>query len=280
MGASHLTTGCCLCLLVGCSSAENKDVGFGTTPEDTGSETFDTGPDGLVGEEVHSPRDKANDILWDGDSLYYSTEYDPAIVLWDPQTDSVENVAWDFRDLEAFTVRDGSFFGSFSDSGIEGWVSEILPPKGEDEWASQATDGTLFRRPNDLILENETLYVVDNKVNVLWELAGKGGSVKAIASTDSLLCVTASSGELLMGGEEGIYALDGSLVDSRPALALGERDGQAYAIHPSEGLFEVGGEAQWALNGPPRPGQFVWRNDTLYVIDEVGGGIWRYVVEP
>jgi hypothetical protein len=280
MNAGYSTTVLALCLGFACSSTSEKDRGFGRTDTDTGAGQEDSGLDGIQGEKLHSPRDKAQDLVLDGEQLYYSTQYDPAIVRWDPDSGEVENVAWDLRDLQAIAVVDGLFFGSFSDSGVEGWVSEISPPKNQIEWASQGSDGTLFRRPSDLLSLNGALYMVDQKINVLWKLSGEGGSVQALASAESMLCLTAVDGELLLGGEDGVFDLGGSQIDNRPALALANRGGRAFGVHPNEGLFEVGGEGQWSLLGPARPGPFTWKDGELFVVDEVAGAIWRFELAP
>jgi hypothetical protein len=271
-----------LCLLGACASGTDKASDFGTTPTDTGSgETGETGDPStaLEGEVVLSPRDNVSDLVIDGDVLYYSTEYDPAVYLWNPDSGAEEKVAWDYRDLEAFTVAEGRYWGSFSDTGIEGWVSEILPPKEQEEWAAKGSDGTLFRRPGDIAVLNGGVVLVDTKLNVVWK-AESDGSASVVAEGESVLCLAIVDGQLIYGGDAGVFSESGDLIDARSVFALGEVEGKAFGIHPEHGFFPIGENKSWELAGPPRPGPFVWRNNYLYSVDEVGGAIWRFSLEP
>jgi hypothetical protein len=275
MKTTYFITMSAFCLLQACASDPKGTDGFLPGDGDSGGEDTGVVDNVTYGEIVLSPRDKAKDLVLDGENLFYSTQYDPAIVAWDIAAGTEENVAWDYRDLEAFTVSDGRFWGSFSDSGIEGWVSEILPPKSETEWAYQATDGTLFRRPADLIFHQNHLYVVDLKASQVWKVSEANGA-ESVAEADGLLCLAVADGEVFFGGEAGVFSLNGTLVDERPVLALGLKGGELYGIHPTSGFFAIGTNKQWELAGPPRPGSFVWYNESLYAVDEVGGSIWRF----
>jgi len=270
-----------LCLLGACAPGTDKSSDYGSVPTDTGSGDTDTGEPStaLQGEVVLSPRDKVSDLVIDGDILYYSTQYDPAIFIWNPETGEEEKLAWDYRDLAAFTVADGRYWGSFSDSGIEGWVSEILPPKKQDEWASQGGDGTLFRRPGDVVVSEGALVFVDTKLNRVWK-AQSDGSASVVAEEENILCLANVEGQLFYGGDAGVFSESGELLDARAVFALGEVGGKAYGIHSEHGFFPIGENKSWELAGPPRPGQFVWHNQFLYSVDEVGGAIWRFSLEP
>ena len=70
-------------LLGACAPGTDKSSDYGSVPTDTGSGDTDTGEPStaLQGEVVLSPRDKVSDLVIDGDILYYSTQYDPAIFI-------------------------------------------------------------------------------------------------------------------------------------------------------------------------------------------------------
>lgn len=267
-----------ICLLSSCGGGGDKSSDFGLGGIDTGPGATDTGAVGVQGQLVLSPRDKASDLVVDGDTLYYSTQYDPAVFSWDPDSGVEEKIAWDYRDLTAIAVSSGRFWGSFSDSGVEGWVSEIQPPKGQDEWASQGVDGTLFRRPGDLIVFQSGLALVDTKLNAVWKIDDQGQATQ-VAVDESILCLTVVGGQLIYGGEAGVFSLAGEQLDARPVFALGVIDGKAFGIHSTDGFFPVGENKSWNLMGPPRPGAFAFHQGGLFSVDEVGGAIWRFDLE-
>jgi hypothetical protein len=275
MKTSYFIIMSALGFLQACASDNSDTDGFVPSGGDSGAVDTGAQSDVIPGEIVLSPRDKANNLVLDDGALFYSTQYDPAIVAWDIAAETEENVAWDYRDLEAFTVVDGRIWGGFSDSGIEGWVSEILPPKSETEWAYQATDGTLFRHPVDLAFHKDHLYVADLKANQVWKVS-EGGGAESAAGAEGVLCLAVAGGEVFYGGEGGVFTLSGAQVDERPVLAMGLRGENLYGIHPKSGFFEIGTNKQWDLSGPPRPGSFVWHDNGLYSVDEVGGAIWRF----
>lgn len=259
-------------IAAGCSSSKSDDGGFGGGPDTGGSDSGSFS--GLQGEEVLSPRDNASDLAADGGSLFYSTQYDPAVFRWDPNSGEEEKITWDWRDLEAFAVSGSRFFGSFSDSGVEGWVSELLPPKDEEELASMGSDGTLFRRPGDLVFTGEGIWVVDEKLGVVWEIPTGSGSAEVLVEASGVLAVVRHKGDWVIGGEEGVRDSTG-LLDSRKATALFSHEEQVWGVNVEDGLFEVGGRS-WGLQGPARPGPFVFYEDRMYAVDEVGGGIWSF----
>jgi hypothetical protein len=268
----------CICLLWSCGGGGDKSTDFGTGSDDTGESGTDTALAGVQGQVVLSPRDKALDLVVDADTLYYSTQYDPAVFSWDPASGVEEKIAWDYRDLTAFTVSGGRFWGSFSDSGIEGWVSEIQPPKGEEEWASQGVNGTLFRRPGDLAFFQGGLVFVDTKLNVVWKVDDQGQATQ-IAENQSILCLAVVAGDLIYGGEGGVFTQAGEELDARSVFALGVIEGKAFGIHSTDGFFPVGENKSWKLLGPPRPGAFAFYQGALFSVDEVGGAIWRFDLE-
>ena len=261
-------------VLHGCSSKDSGGGGFGGGGgSDTGGADSST-EDGLTGSEVLSPRDNAADIVLDQGVLYYSTQYDPAIYSWDPVGGDEDKISWDWRDLEAFTVHSGLLYGSFSDSGIEGWVSLLTPPKDEEELASKAADGTLFRRPGDLVILDGKAIVVDEKLGILWSVATSNGQVQRVAEAEGLLAVTVHQGDWVASGNEGVFGPNGTL-DERSANALFSHEGELWGTHIEHGLFQVGGDS-WVLNGPARPGPLVVQDTQVFVVDEVGGGIWAF----
>ena len=265
----------CFCLVLlsmaceGSDQAGNGFVGGSGDGADSGaSEAV------LTGTELMAPRDKASDLAVSDGVLYYSTQFDPAVAQWNPETGEEEKITWDWRDLEAFSVFNGRFFGSFSDSGVEGWVSELLPPKDEREVASQDVNGTLFRRPADLVVSENTIWAVDEKVGVVWEIERSTGQADVLVESEGLLAVAEHRGAWVTGGEGGVQDATGRL-DERKATALYSQGDTLWAVNIEDGLFEVGGRS-WTLSGPARPGPFVVLNKSIYTVDEVGGGIWVF----
>lgn len=270
----------CICLLaffgLACGSSDSGKSGF-LEGGDEGGDTSasDSGRFvGLQGVEVLSPRDNAGHLTVASGQFYYSTQYDPAVYTWNPETGDEEKVTWDWRDLEAFAVSDGRIFGSFSDSGIEGWVSELLPPKDEEELASQGSDGRLFRRPSDLVVTEQRIWVVDEKLELVWEIDRGSGSAAELVGVSGVLAVVQHQGRWVVGGESGVQDATG-LLDQRKATALYSTGNQIWAVNVDDGIYKVGGDS-WALQGPARPGPFIVQDELAYVVDEVGGGIWAF----
>lgn len=261
-----------LCLWTACSpSSEEKDF---LSSQDTGQMAGNPNGGELFGEEILSPRDKVSEIAASGQVLYYSTQYDPSVYALDLDNMQSEKVTWGWRGLTGFTAHSGRFYGSFTDSSVEGWVSELIPPKTEEEWASKGSDGTLFREPAGPVVYRGKLAVVERKTGDAWLLEGPGGGsfrIENVSAADTLLV---HENELLYGGPEGVFSSEGRL-DKRAALGLTSHGEEIWGTHPDHGLFEVGGAA-WGLPELARPGSVVFLNAKVWVVDDVAGSLWAF----
>lgn len=263
--------------VLGCgSSGGGANDGFGGQKDDTGAKDTATNQESIAAVEVLNPRDNASDIVARDGGVFYSTQYDPAVYFWTTEMEVPEKHAWDLGDLQGITVEEGVLLASFSDSGVEGWVSRIEAPKTQVEWAAKSDDGTLFRSPKDLVFFDGDLYVVDEKVGSLWRLEGEGQNVSSAYTASGLASVAVWNDALYVSDDGGVFSVSGEMVDSRKADALGVVAGKLYGVHVERGIFEVGQPArQWAIPDLARPGPFAEYDSQVYVVDTVGGAIWR-----
>ena len=261
-----------LCVLAACSSSTGEKDFFAS--QDTGQASGNPNEGDLFGEEVLSPRDKISEISVSDQVLYYSTQYAPSVYALDLDSMQSEKVTWDWRGLTGFTADSGRFYGSFTDSSVEGWVSELIPPKTEEEWASKGSDGTLFREPVGPVVHLGKLAVVERKTGDAWLLEGPGGGAFRIESVSGAETLLVHEEELLFGGPSGVFSPAGRL-DERAALGLASHGQEIWGTHPDHGLYHVGG-AGWSLPELARPGSVALLKSKIWVVDEVSGSLWSF----
>ena len=85
---------------------------------------------------------------------------------------------------------------------------------------------------------------------------------------------------MYIGGEDGVWQKewpDGipSKIDERSANGLAIFNEQMYASNSTDGVFIVGGDAYPLPETFGRPSTLLIKENMLYVIDQVGRGVWQ-----
>ena len=150
--------------------------------------------------------------------------------------------------------------------------------------ATQASDGTLFRWPMDLLPTPDGEWLLaDYNAGVIFSVIEDGNSTVHSAGSASPEALAWNDGLLYIGGEDGIWTKqwpNGSpqQVDTRPAYGLVNRNGTIWGSNSTDGLFPIG-EVGSTLQEIARPSSPIYTENVLYVADRVGQGVWKTSME-
>jgi len=213
--------------------------------------------------------------------LYISARGGGKLHTWSPTDEDQDEISDDIPGIQALAFAENELWLTTTDDGVTGSLS-ILEGRFADEIYTQADNGTLFRKPVDLVATPDGGWlIVDNNASGVFVVNASGSvSFTSCCTEDPMAAVFTSANQLVVGGDEGAFSTSWPIgtftqIDDRSVLGLAVVKDVLWATNGTEGLFVVGG-GQLGIDGPNRPGSLLVTNDeqTVFVADSAGYGIW------
>jgi len=232
--------------------------------------------DELVLENLFTIPERPFDMSWDYDgSLLISADASGKLYRWD-DVELVEEQG-SYHDIQAVHVINQTLLYTTTDNGVTG----ALFSDGQEALSTQADDGTLFRWPVDLIsLEDGTLLIADYMAGLIFSYESDGITQSFHAGSQTPQALAVIDEQIYIGGEDGIWFKEDLFteairLDERSANGLAVYDGVVYGSNSQDGIFAVQGIASPLPDEIGRPSTLLIKENMLYVIDQVGRGIWK-----
>lgn len=215
--------------------------------------------------------------------IFCSAQGGSRIYHWDPQTDVKSPINADFDEALALKFAGETMYYTTSDNGVTG---ALLKFDGNESStiASQASNGTLFRWPMDLLhTPNGEWLLADYNAGVIFSVLENGQTTVHSSGSTTPETLAWADGFLYIGGEDGIWKKqwpDGEpeQLDSRSTYGLININGTIWATNSTDGVFPIGdvGSEQQDIARPSSP---IYTENVLYVADRVGQGVWKTSME-
>ena len=213
------------------------------------------------------------DMAFSDDTLHISADASGKLYQWDGS--QLNEIVGNFSDIQAIAYREEDLYYTITDNGVTGGLvhnSETL--------MTQSSDGTLLRWPVDLlILPNQDILIADFNAALVFSYTTTGEQKIYSVGSQSPLALAWHENILYIGGEDGIWKKewpDGMAVqiDTRVANGLAIHNGEIFASNTQDGIFIIDGTTYSLPSDIGRPSTILIHQDTLYLIDQVGRGIW------
>ena len=206
-------------------------------------------------------------------TLYISADASGKLYRWDGSELKEENGS--YEDIQAIYLEGTQLYHTTTDNGVTG----ILYRDGE-ELIRQSTEGTLLRWPVDIIaLPSQEIVIADYNAGLLFTYQNDGTSLTYTGGSQTPQALAFRDGSLYIGGEDGIWKKDwpngtAEQIDTRAANGLAFHNDILYASSAQNGIFVVGGGSYSLPETIGRPSTLVVHQNMLYLIDQIGRGIW------
>jgi len=271
----------CLSAPFGCTGAQKDSDAPGSGLHESGEDT------GIVTqaqlEEVHYFHDKAWKLSVLEGQILVTTQHGEEIWAWDPAVDELSEFGRDLGDAQGVLGWMDRVWVTHSVSGVEGSISVLTPPNTLSLAATATSEGELMRRPMEMCVFSEELWIADAGGDRVWKYDGNEAHVRAFATPHPPLTIAAGDSSVFVGTDWGVFESSGGawdLVDERTASGLVAYEGEILGASARDGLFVVGKAGRTPLEGPARPGALAVLDEALYLVDEVGGSLWTLSLTP
>lgn len=227
-------------------------------------------------EELFVIPERPFDMTWDSDeTMLISADASGKLYRWDG-TELVEEVGT-FHDIQAVHIMDDTLYYTTTDNGVTG----ALIDESGTPLITQSSDGTLLRWPVDIThTPSGTILIADYNAGIIFTYEQDGTSQLFSAGSQTPLALAFVEEVLYIGGEDGVFQKEwpdgiATKIDERSANGLVTYDGLVYASNSVDGIFVVEGVSYPLPDNFGRPSALLIQENMLYVIDQVGRGIWQ-----
>ena len=227
-------------------------------------------------EELFVIPERPFDMTWDNDdTMLISADASGKLYRWDG-IELIEEVGA-FYDIQAVHVVGDTLYYTTTDNGVTG----ALYGTAEEPLITQSSDGTLLRWPVDIThTPSGTILIADYNAGIIFTYEEDGTSQLFSAGSQTPLSLAFMDQSLYIGGEDGVWQKEwpdgiATQIDERPANGIIAYEGLIYASNSIDGIFVVEGTAYPLPDNFGRPSTLLIRESVLYVIDQVGRGIWQ-----
>lgn len=252
-----------LTIFLACNSSDKEN------PDDSQNEPMEL-------EELFIIPERPFDMTWDTDgTMLISADASGKLYRWDGQL--LEEQQGFYHDIQAVHVYEDTLYHTTTDNGVTG----ALHDAPDNPLVTQSSDGTLFRWPVDIThAPDGSLLIADYNAGVIFSYQEDGTTQLFGAGSQTPLSIAFQDNSLYIGGEDGIWEKewpDGipSKIEDRSANGLVVHNGEIYASNSTDGIFLVGGEAYPMPENFGRPSSLLVKESVLYVIDQIGRGVWK-----
>jgi WD40 repeat protein len=230
----------------------------------------------LVLEELFVIPERPFDMTWDTDgSMLISADASGKLYRWDGIL--LEEEQGTYNDIQSVHVFENTLYYTTTDNGVTG----ALYGNNEDPLITQSSDGTLLRWPVDVTTTSTgEVLIADYNAGVVFSYEEDGSAQIYSVGSQTPLSLVWLDNTLYIGGEDGIWQKEwpngiATLVDERSANGLINYEGIIYASNSQDGIFILQGNATPLPDEIGRPSTLLVQENMLYVIDQVGRGIWQ-----
>lgn len=244
-------------------------------PNDTNNNDSSTIEDEIAMEKLFVIPERPFDMTWDSDgTMLISADASGKLYRWDG-TELTEQVGR-YNDIQAVHVVESTFFYTTTDNGVTGALYAL----SSEPLLTQSSDGTLLRWPVDITSTPDgTILIADYNAGVVFSYNTDGTSNLYSVGSQTPQALTMLDDMLYIGGEDGIWKKEwpngiATQIDDRQANGLVTSNGVVYASNSQDGVFIVQGNTYPLPNEIGRPSALLIKENVLYVIDQVGRGVW------
>lgn len=231
--------------------------------------------DAITMEKLFVIPERPFDMTWDTDgSMLISADASGKLYRWDGA--SLEEQVGRYNDIQAIHVDGSTLYYTTTDNGVTGALYAL----SSEPLITQSSDGTLLRWPVDITSTSDgTILIADYNAGVVFSYNEDGSSQLYSVGSQTPQALTMLDNMLYIGGEDGIWRKEwpngiATQIDDRQANGLVSYEGLVYASNSQDGIFVVQGNTYPLPDEIGRPSALLIRENVLYVIDQVGRGVW------